>query len=146
MRETKKMVSLQLLISMFLFCSVIVVLTFSPLAQYRNGTNHIGSIGMWVAILVTIIAYGTLLFLNRMTGRLFRIALAIGLGLAVFIDASIVIANALSSYFMETYNWASLMVIVINILAITIKMSSIIILTKKKPADSQSNSAFIYKS
>ncbi|MBM7837286.1 hypothetical protein JOC54_000517 [Alkalihalobacillus xiaoxiensis] len=41
MRETRKIISGQLFISMLLFCAVIVLMTVSPLAQYGRQANQL---------------------------------------------------------------------------------------------------------
>lgn len=146
MRETRKIISGQLFISMLLFCAVIVLMTVSPLAQYGRQANQLGSIGMWAAISLTIIGYGVLLLFNRLKGRLFRLFLAISVGLAALIDVSLIVAYALSSYFMESYHWASLTAIGIQLVAVISKAIILRCLTKKRKPETSANTTFIYKS
>ncbi|MBM7837287.1 hypothetical protein JOC54_000518 [Alkalihalobacillus xiaoxiensis] len=101
---------------------------------------------MWAAISLTIIGYGVLLLFNRLKGRLFRLFLAISVGLAALHDVSLIVAYALSSYFMESYHWATLTAIGIQMVAVISKAIILRCLTKKRKPETSANTTFIYKS
>ncbi|EMA6342289.1 DUF5391 family protein [Bacillus cytotoxicus] len=77
------------LVSAFFFCSVLVVPSLSPLADFGPNANKFNSLGMWKSIGTILLFYSVPLLLYIAGIRAMRFIMAILCGMGIFINLAI---------------------------------------------------------
>lgn len=110
--NSKSSIVLLTLLSALLFCSMIVVGSLSPLADFGTNTNQFGDIGMWSAIGFVLILYLLPLILFVYNVPLMKWIMATFCGVGLLINISILLLTV-------TTFLIDLVIIEVMILAIT---------------------------
>ncbi|ABS23741.1 DUF5391 family protein [Bacillus cytotoxicus] len=85
-RSKKSSIVFVTLVSAFFFCSVLVVSSLSPLADFGPNANQFNSLGMWKSIGTILLFYSVPLLLYIAGIRAIRFIMAILCGMGIFIN------------------------------------------------------------
>ncbi|MCI0767727.1 DUF5391 family protein [Bacillus sp. TL12] len=97
------------LVSAFFFCSVLVIPSLSPLADFGPNANKFNSLGMWKSIGTILLFYSVplLLYIAGVNAMRFIMAILCGMGLFVnlVILAAVLIITLSSNYKASSFFW-----------------------------------------
>lgn len=114
-KKKRNNVIVMTLVSAFLFCVLVVIISLSPLADLGPNANQFGSEGMWSSIGFILLCYILPLVIYILGVDMMRYIMAILCGLGVFMNLSLIVVIIMTSVFVDAIFPASFGVIGVNI-------------------------------
>ncbi|MEC1657576.1 DUF5391 family protein [Bacillus haynesii] len=122
MKTNRVSVMIWALISAFLFCSLLVTASLSPLAHSGPHANEFGTLGMWAAIGIVLLFYMLPLavFMAGFDAMKFVMAVLCGIGLIIALTMIpiVLLIGAIGGYASALWGVAGLCILLANVNAI----------------------------